>query len=352
MIRVLIVDDSRLVRELLSAVLSADPTIEVVGSAADPFEAREMIKRLDPDVITLDIEMPRMDGITFLKNLMRLRPMPVVMISTLTEKGADITVEALELGAVDFIPKPKLGLQEGLSAIAEEIQGKIKLAAKVDVAVIEENFRWQETLTEQRVLAEEAKGRVSDSVRLVAIGASTGGPEAVKKIITELPGQMPPIAVVLHMPAGFTESFARRLNKFTPLTVTELPSEQTELRRNHVYIAYGDRHMLVRSVGDKIIGVQDDQSPVHRHKPAVDVLFDSVARELPGAAVGVLLTGMGIDGANGLKQLLDAGCTTIAQDKKSSVVWGMPRVAAEMGAAQEILPLAKIAQDLKRICYE
>jgi len=349
-VKVLIVDDSELIRSLLTSILSSDPKISVVGTAADPLEAREKIKLLNPDVITLDIEMPRMDGITFLKNLMRLRPTPVIMISTLTEQGAEITLEALDIGAIDFVTKPRVNKADSLLELSQIICDKVKYAAQVNL----ENFT-----TGGSQISAAVKPRASFDVALkgnknadiIAIGASTGGTVAIKEVLSNLPPQMPPIVMVQHMPESFTASFADRLNKTCPLTVLELNRSGTVLEPGHAYLARGSHHMKVSVRGNDLIAVLDDSGPVNGHRPSVNVLFDSVAKINGIRAVGALLTGMGSDGATGLGRLKQQGAITIAQDETSSVVWGMPRVAIRAGAADVVLPLNKIGDYLVKVCF-
>lgn len=347
-IKVLIVDDSELIRTLLTEILSSDASFEVVGTASDPFEARDKIKLLAPDVITLDVEMPRMDGITFLRNLMRLRPMPVVMISTLTLQGAETTLQALELGAIDYIAKPKLAVAAELSGLAETIISKVKQAARANVAALEHNVQQQQFSKPIKPLP---SSRPNGKVSMIAIGASTGGTEATKEILSTLPECMPPIVVVQHMPDGFTGSYAKRLNNLLKPTVLEFDKTGRPLLPNHIYIANGARHLSVIQKNKQFQGCLDDGDPVNRHKPAVDVLFRSVAEQVGASSVGILLTGMGVDGAKGLLQMKEAGAMTLAQDERSSVVWGMPRVAIEEGAVTEVLPLGRIGRFLVEYCY-
>ena len=348
-IRVLIVDDSELIRSLLAGILSEDPELLIVGTAVDPYDARKKIKELDPDVITLDIEMPKMDGITFLRNLMRLRPMPVVMVSTLTTKGAEVTLEALELGAIDFITKPKLAVTENLSALSEELRQKVKHAAKANLTTINSGGVSRASVSPS--VKPSSAMRPSGKVAIIAIGASTGGTEATKTLLSSLPPNMPPIVVAQHMPDGFTRSYADRLDHLVDLAVSELNSDGQLLEPNHVYIANGARHFVVRSSGGVLKGYLDDSAPVNRHKPSVDVLFNSVANAVGSRSVGVLLTGMGADGAKGLGRLQEMGAKTVAQDERTSVVWGMPRIAIEHGYADEVLPLGRIGEYLIQRCY-
>jgi len=346
-IRVLIVDDSALVRSLLSDILSADRSIEVVGVAGDAHVAREKIKSLNPDVLTLDVEMPKMDGITFLRNLMRLRPMPVVMVSSLTERGADVTLDALAIGAVDYLSKPKIDLAATLKDYGEELIEKIKTAAKASVRALDP--RRAATIAARPAHNADAvipKARAPKQLRttdrIIAIGASTGGTEAIKEVLMRLPPDAPGVVIAQHIPKAFSTPFARRMNDCSQVTVCEAEDGQQVLA-GHVYIAPGDRHLMVVRDGARYVCRLDDGVPVNRHKPSVDVLFRSIAQNAGGNAIGVLLTGMGKDGARGLKEMLDAGSRTIAQDEATSVVWGMPGEAVSQGAAQHVVPLESVA---------
>ncbi|OAX55903.1 protein-glutamate methylesterase/protein-glutamine glutaminase [Xanthomonas graminis] len=343
--RVLIVDDSAVVRQMLTEILSRAPGIEVVGSAADPILAREKIKRLNPDVITLDVEMPRMDGLAFLENLMRLRPTPVVMISSLTERGADTTLQALALGAVDFISKPKLDVARGLEEYAEEIIGKVKAAAKAKVRALDRPAAPRPA--GNAVAAPSAlstlKFRTTD--RLIAIGASAGGTEALRVVLEGMPADSPAVVMTQHLPAGFSTAFADRLNRHSAMAVREA-SEGEAILPGHAYLPPGGKHLQVVRDGARWRCKIDDGPPVNRHKPAVDVLFQSVARNAGANAIGAVLTGMGDDGARGLLEMLQAGASTLVQDEATSVVWGMPGSAFRLGAAQEVLPLDRIAERL------
>lgn len=352
-IKVLVVDDSAVVRSVLSEILSSDAEIDVVGTAADPFIARTKIKELNPDVLTLDIEMPRMDGITFLRNLMRLRPMPVVMVSTLTEKGADITFEALEIGAVDFVSKPRQDLANQLAEYAEEIIQKIKTAAKARLRTKADSIEPvagatavnSTGLIRKRAKTPEISASSRVSRRIVAIGASTGGTEAIKEVLVCLPEDFPGIVIAQHIPPGFSTSFAQRMDKLSKLRVCE-PTATMQILEGHVYIAPGDRHLKLRANKAGYECYLDDGPLVNRHKPSVEVLFNSVAEQVGKKAMGVILTGMGADGAKGLKNMKDNGAYTIAQNEATSVVWGMPGEAVKMGAVDTQLPLEKIAQHL------
>lgn len=348
-IRVLIVDDSALVRKMLSAMLSSDPGIEVVGTAADPLIAREKIKELNPDVLTLDVEMPHMDGVTFLENLMRLRPMPVVMVSTLTANGADITLRALELGAVDFVSKPGTDLSGRFDSYAEEIIGKVKTAAKCRPrASVRALPTPQAKLSADAVLPPPAPGQsrlLPAATTVIAIGSSAGGTEAVRVLLAGMPPDAPPIVVTQHIPAQFSGPWAARLDAASAMRVAEAKDGQP-LLPGHVYVAPGGVHLLVVRDGARYICRLHDGPPVSRHKPSVDVLFRSVARAVGNGAIGVILTGMGDDGAQGLREMRDAGAHTIGQDEATCVVWGMPHAALNAGGVVEQLPLEGISPKL------
>lgn len=336
-IRVLVVDDSALIRQLLTRMLNEAHDIEVIGSAADPYAAREKIKALNPDVITLDVEMPRMDGLTFLENLMRLRPMPVVMVSSLTQRGAEVTLQALELGAVDFVPKPQTDLAATFETYAAEIRDKVRAAARSRV------HARVRVINTAPLVVRGFKG----SRRLIAIGASTGGTEALRQLLTQLPPDTPPVVVAQHIPAAFSGPFAERVDRLAAITVREA-SDRTPLLDGHAYIAPGGRHLRVRRDGAHWVCRVGDDEPVNRHRPSVDVLFQSVAEAAGGSALAALLTGMGDDGARGLLAMRAAGAYTIAQDEASSVVWGMPGAAVKLGAADDVLPLERIAEAMLR----
>ncbi|MEQ1439299.1 chemotaxis response regulator protein-glutamate methylesterase [Fontimonas sp. SYSU GA230001] len=338
-IRVLVVDDSALMRSLLSELLSADPQIEVVGSAPDPYVAREKIKQLVPDVLTLDVEMPRMDGLTFLENLMRLRPMPVVMVSSLTEHGAEITLQALELGAVDFVTKPKVDLEAGLREYADELVSKIKAAARARVRNIDASA------ARPQAPAAPRKRMFRTTEKLIAIGASTGGTEAIKEVLMRMPADAPAIVIVQHIPAAFSGPFAARMDRTCAMRVSEAQDGQ-QIVPGHAYIAPGDWHLRVVRDGARYVCRLDQTAPVNRHRPSVDVLLRSVADNAGTNAVGAILTGMGEDGARGLLAMRESGCRTVAQDEATSVVWGMPGAAVKLGAAEQVLPLDRIAGQL------
>ena len=357
-IKVLIVDDSALVREVLTEILNADPALEVIGTASDPLIARNKIKQLNPDVLTLDVEMPRMDGLTFLSNLMRLRPMPVVMVSSLTEKGADITLQALEMGAIDFVSKPKLDVAHGLKEYADELCDKVKVASGARL----QNHSWDSapipapapTSRTDRYTADaiidkrSAPKNFKTTEKIIAIGASTGGTEAIKEVLMQMPADAPGIVITQHIPEAFSGPFAKRMNDNCAMTVYEATDGQ-QILPGHVYIAPGSQHMMVERSGARYICKLNDGPPVNRHKPAVDVMFRSVAQNVGSNAIGVILTGMGDDGAAGLKEMQDAGAPTIAQDEKTSVVWGMPGEAVKHGGVDEILPLLSIPAKVIRL---
>ncbi len=344
-IKVLVVDDAAVVRKMLTEILQQDAGIEVVGSASDPYHAREKIKQLNPDVLTLDVEMPRMDGVTFLSNLMRLRPMPVVMVSTLTEKGADVTMDALQLGAVDFITKPKLDFRNSIEDYAEELISKVKVAAQARVTALEQAYtRNSQTAIKpiDHISASRHRHfRTTDT--LIAIGASTGGTEAIREVLEEMPPTAPGIVISQHIPEGFSTSFATRMNGLSRMTVAEA-NDGVQILPGHAYISPGNRHLSVVRDGAKFRCRLDERERVNRHRPSVDVLFHSVAENVGQNAIGVILTGMGKDGAQGLKAMREAGARTLAQDEKTSVVWGMPGAAFELGAADQLVPLDKVVE--------
>ncbi|MGH8659438.1 MAG: protein-glutamate methylesterase/protein-glutamine glutaminase [Gammaproteobacteria bacterium] len=351
-IKVLIVDDSALQRRLLTEILSADPSIEVVGEASEPLEARELIKGCNPDVLTLDVKMPKMDGLSFLKNLMRLRPMPVVMVSALTEEGAEVTLQALELGAVDFISKPK-DIQHTFEDYAGQIISKVKTASQARVQV--RSGQTARVVKDQASTAEgpqklSAEGYKS-TTRVIAIGASTGGTEAIKEVLARLPASCPGILITQHIPEAFSKSFATRMNGLSAITVSEAEDGEAILP-GHAYIAPGNRHLLVVRDGARYRCKLSDASPVNRHRPSVDVLFRSVMQHVGRRALGVILTGMGADGAKGMKAMHEVGAYTIAQDEQSSVIWGMPGEAVKAQAVDCVLPLAKIPAKILALCQQ
>ncbi len=360
-IKVLIIDDSAVMRTVLTEILSSDGLIDVIGTAANPIIARKKIKRLKPDILTLDVEMPEMDGLSFLDNLMRLRPMPVVMLSSLTEKGADITLRALGLGAVDFIAKPKIDVVNELNSYREEIISKVKGAAiakidmksgggngdddEDDMTYIERLYTTTSVLKRVDPAATRAL-KVTD--KIIAIGASTGGIEAIKDILIQMHPDSPGTLVVQHIPALFSKAFAKRMDSISPMAVCEAEDGQI-VSQGHVYIAPGDRHLILAWDGQYYRCKLDDGPAVNRHKPSVDVLFRSVAQTAGKNAVGIILTGMGSDGARGLAEMHEAEATTIAQDEKTSMIWGMPGEAVKLKAVDHILPLMTISDQIDNL---
>jgi len=345
--RVVVVDDSALVRSLLTEIINRQPDMECIGAASDPLVAREMIRNLNPDVITLDVEMPRMDGIDFLSKLMRLRPMPVVMVSTLTERGADVTLRALELGAIDFVAKPKIGVADGLKLLAEDITDKVRVASKAHIRKLHvpASAPVDGTTAPARPAAPiTALGRLSTE-KIIFIGASTGGTEATKEVLVNLPPDCPAVMITQHMPPGFTRSYAARLDGLCRIRVKEAQDGERVLP-GHAYIAPGGLHLSVERSGANYIARVQDGEPVNRHKPSVEVLFKSAARVVGPNALGIMLTGMGADGAKAMRELRDAGSYNMVQDEASCVVFGMPREAINAGAAHEVLPLTQIASHL------
>ncbi|HHJ13782.1 MAG TPA: chemotaxis response regulator protein-glutamate methylesterase [Gammaproteobacteria bacterium] len=337
-VRVLIVDDSALIRRMLSEMLRQDPGIEVVGTAPDPYIAREKIKQLNPDVLTLDVEMPKMDGVTFLRNLMRLRPMPVVMVSTLTQKGSEITLDALELGAVDFVAKPTVDIAHTLGDYADEIIAKVKTAARARVR----EFRpVPEKHSADAVLPAGRPKHFRTTDKLIALGASTGGTEAIREVLQAMPPDSPALVISQHIPEAFSGPFARRMDRCSQMTVCEA-RDGDHILPGHVYIAPGNAHLLVKRDGARFVCRLSEGPPVNRHRPSVDVMFRSVAQNIGPNAIGVLLTGMGNDGAQGMLEMKQAGAHTIAQDEASSVVWGMPGEAVALGGVDEQAPLPDI----------
>jgi two-component system chemotaxis response regulator CheB len=339
-VRVLIVDDSALVRQALTELLSRDPGIEVVGAAADPLIARDKIAALRPDVLTLDVEMPRMDGLTFLEELMRTRPLPVVMVSAVTTAGCEATLRALELGAVDFITKPRLDLRERLPEVAREVSEKVKAAARA---------RLRRPLPPAPAPARGPRPlAVRTTDRLIAVGASTGGTEAIRVFLAALPPDSPGVVVVQHMPERFTRAFAERLDRSCAVRVKEA-ADGDRVLAGHVLVAPGNHHLRVVREGAAFLVRLGSDPPVNHHRPSVDVLFSSCAEAAGSRAVGVIMTGMGDDGARGLLALRRAGGRTLAQDEATSVVFGMPRVAIALGAAERVLPLERLAGEALRL---
>ena len=342
-IRVLCVDDSALIRSLMSEIINSQPDMVVVATASDPLVARDLVKLHNPDVMTLDVEMPRMDGLEFLEKLMRLRPMPVLMVSSLTERGSEAALRALELGAIDFVTKPRLGIRDGLLAYTDLIAGKIRIAACARLP----SARRSAAAVGQSVLIEAPllRSPLLSTEKLIIIGASTGGTEAIREVLQPLPPDCPAIMIAQHMPAGFTHSFAQRLNGLCRIAVSEAQHGERILP-GHAYIAPGGFHLSLTRSGANYVAQVDQAPPVNRHRPSVDVLFDSAAQHAGKNAIGVLLTGMGRDGAEGLLRMHQAGAHTLAQDEASCVVFGMPREAIALGAASEVAPLHEISQRL------
>lgn len=335
-VRVLVVDDQAAIRQMLTKLLSQAPDIEVVDTATDAQDARQKIKHYDPDVVTLDIEMPGMDGLSFLEKIMRLRPMPVVMCSTLTNRGAKVTLKALELGAVDFIAKPRFDLEDEVKQYAQDIIEKVRSAATAHVQGLDSSSPVSAGPT---IAIEQTVSRP----RLVAIGCSTGGTVALEKILTKLPKNSPPIVVAQHIPEGFSAAFAERVNATVEVEVKEAEDGDAILP-GRVLIAPGGLHLKVRKQAGMLVAQLDSGDKVNWHRPSVDVLFDSVISEVGSHAVGVILTGMGKDGAKGMKRMSDAGIYTIAQDEASSLVWGMPKQAIDLGGVSEVISLESIAE--------
>ncbi len=330
-IKVLIVDDSALIRSVMSEIIGSQPDMEVVGVAPDPLVARELIKQTNPDVLTLDVEMPKMDGLDFLEKLMRLRPMPVVMVSTLTERGSEITLRALELGAVDFVSKPKLSIQSGMLEYAETITEKIRAAAKARVKPRQASASGQAAGGALPLI----RNPLTSSEKLIIIGASTGGTEAIKEFLMQMPSDCPGILITQHMPEGFTRSFAKRLDGICKISVKEAETGERILP-GHAFIAPGHSHLLLGRSGANYVTQLDQGPPVNRHRPSVDVLFNSAAVCAGKNAVGVILTGMGKDGALGMLEMKKAGAYNFAQDEATCVVFGMPREAIAVGATNEV----------------
>lgn len=345
-IKVLIIDDSALVRKLLTEILESDPQIEVVGTAPDPIIAIRKIKTLHPDVITLDIEMPKMDGLTFLAKLMKSYPMPVLMFSSLTQKGAEATMKALSLGAIDFIAKPTFKLSEGIEDLRSDFVTKVKGASSAKLKkAIAPLLEVPPKHGMDAIIRAKKIHPANVSEKVLVIGASTGGTVAIEQILNKLPEDAPPTLIVQHMPPLFTNSFAKRVDGLTRMTIVEAQNND-QLQKGVALIAPGGKHMILNKGSSGYYVVVKDGPPVNRHKPSVDVLFRSAANTLGANALGVILTGMGDDGARGLKEMKDAGAYTIAQDEDTCVVFGMPKVAIEMQAVDKVLPLGSIAQHI------
>ncbi|MBK6617476.1 MAG: chemotaxis response regulator protein-glutamate methylesterase [Nitrosomonas sp.] len=340
--RVLIIDDSALIRNLLTQIINSQPDMEVIGAAPDPLVAREMIRASNPDVLTLDIEMPKMDGLTFLEKLMRLRPMPVVMVSTLTDQGSDATFRALELGAVDYIAKPKMDIRNGMESYTDEITDKLRAASTARVRRLEPSAGTHEA---RQVQAQPTTFRqqATSTEKLIIIGASTGGTEALKEFLTALPSDCPGILITQHMPPAFTRSFAERLDRLSKIRVMEAQGGERVLP-GHAYLAPGHSHLLLKKNGANYVTELSQAEPVNRFRPSVDVLFHSAAKYAGSNAIGVILTGMGKDGAAGMLAMREAGACNFAQDEASCVVFGMPKEAIAIGAVEEIVPLSEMTR--------
>ncbi|QYY29642.1 chemotaxis response regulator protein-glutamate methylesterase [Cupriavidus pinatubonensis] len=335
-IKVLCVDDSALIRSLMTEIINSQPDMEVVGTAPDPLVAREMIKQLNPDVLTLDVEMPRMDGLDFLERLMRLRPMPVLMVSSLTERGSEITMRALELGAVDFVTKPKLGIRDGLMEYTDTIADKIRAASRARV-------RQAPQAASGTPATPMLRSPLLSTEKLIILGASTGGTEAIKDFLMPLPPDSPAVLIVQHMPAGFTRSFAQRLDGLCRITVKEAQHGERVLP-GYAYIAPGDSHLRLARSGANYVAHLSQEAPVNRHRPSVDVLFDSAAEHGGKNVIGVILTGMGKDGAKGMLRMREAGAYNLAQDESTCIVFGMPKEAIAAGGVHEVVPLHSMTQ--------
>ncbi|HZV97861.1 MAG TPA: chemotaxis response regulator protein-glutamate methylesterase [Methylophilaceae bacterium] len=336
-IKVLIVDDSALIRSLLTEIINSHADMEVVAAAPNPLVARDLIKQHNPDVLTLDVEMPKMDGLDFLERLMRLRPMPVVMISSLTERGSEITMRALELGAVDFVTKPKISIADGMHEYTQLIGDKIRAAS-------------QARIIQRTPIAAQPNGGgvlptlnnpLISSEKLIIIGASTGGTEAIKSFLMQMPSDAPGILIAQHMPPGFTKSFADRLNSLCKIEVSEAEGGERILP-GHAFIAPGHSHLLLTRSGANYVTQLSDAPPVNRHRPSVEVLFDSAAATAGKNSIGVILTGMGKDGAAGMLRMREAGTYNFAQDEASCVVFGMPKEAIAVGGVHEVAPLKEL----------
>lgn len=341
-IKVLVVDDSALIRNLLSRIINSQPDMVVVATAADPYFARDQMRTFSPDVMTLDIEMPRMNGLDFLERVMRIHPLPVIMVSSLTERGAEVTMRALELGAVDFVAKPKLDITSGMLEYTEEIASKIRAAymARQRIRRTIANKKPESDPLERQLPS--VGNRFLSTEKIILIGASTGGTEAVKEVLMQMPPDCPGILVTQHMPAGFTKSFAQRLDNLCRIAVKEAVDGERVLP-GHAYIAPGSHHLLLKRSGANYMTSISDGPPVNRHRPSVEVLFRSGAECAGASTVGIMLTGMGKDGAQAMLELRQAGAYNIAQDEASCVVFGMPREAIAVGATHVTLPLTEIA---------
>jgi two-component system chemotaxis response regulator CheB len=336
-IKVLVVDDSALVRSLLSEIIRSDSRFSLVGAAPDAYIARDMVNTFSPDVITLDIEMPRMDGLDFLRRLMAAKPTPVLMISTLTDAGSDATLTALELGAIDYIPKPKIGVADGIKDYAEHILERLYFAAQVKPSLL--------TSPPKKVTVKHTSYTHVGTEKIIAVGASTGGTEAIKTLLLGLPPATPGILITQHMPPGFTRTFAERLNKLTRLRVVEAKGGERVLPGS-VFLAPGGQHLTLQKSGANYVTALNDEPPLNRHKPSVDIMMNSVAHVAGVNALGIILTGMGKDGAQGIHAIHTHGGYTFAQDEATSVVFGMPKEAILLGGVNEIHSINDMAESL------
>ena len=339
MISVLVVDDSAVMRSIMSRIIESQPDMRLAGVASDPVVATERLRSLSPDVITLDVEMPRMDGLAFLAQLMQTRPLPVVMVSSLTARGADTTLRALELGAVDFMTKPELASVADLERYAEQVAEKLRAAAGARMQ------RRSAPITRKPL----ARPSVARSDRLIVIGASTGGVEALREVLAPLPATMPPILIAQHMPAGFTQNFARRLDSLCELDVREAEDRES-LQPGLAYLAPGGWHLSLAAKAGRLETRLSQEPPINRHRPSVEALFRSAAESRDARPIGVMLSGMGADGAEAMLDLRRRGAHNIAQDEASCVVFGMPKQAIALGAVHDVLPLAEIAPRLVELC--
>lgn len=342
-IKVLIVDDSAVARNILMQGLRKYPFIEVVGSAPDPFVAKDKILQLDPDVLTLDVEMPRMDGLTFLKKIMEYHPMPVIMVSSLTKRGGELTLNCLEAGALDFITKPEIDVSDGIEKMISDLSDKIRCAAKVKV-----RKRTLSANSKVQAVPLPSCAMIETTNKIIAIGASTGGTEAIKHVLTRMPADAPGILITQHMPEKFTKSFAERLNSMCHIGVREAKHGDSIIP-GLALIAPGNYHMALKRSGARYFVETHQDPPVNGHRPSVDVLFESVAKYAGSNALGVIMTGMGADGARGLLTMRENGARTIAQDEESCVVFGMPKEAIRMGGAENVSPLKEIAEEIFRL---
>ena len=354
-VRVLVVDDSALVRQALSQVLDSDPQIEVIDVASDPFAAVEKMQQQLPDVITLDVEMPRMDGVTFLRKIMTQHPLPVIICSTLTEKGSELALKALEYGAVDIITKPKMGTKQFFQESAIRLCDAVKAAARADLRRVkakpQKDVKVEPKLSADAVIPQTRPSRamIKTTEKVIAVGASTGGTEAIRELLMAMPMDSPGIVIVQHMPEHFTSAFASRLNSICQISVKEAADNDTVIR-GQALIAPGNRHLLLKRSGARYYVEIKDGPLVSRHRPSVDVLFRSTARYAGKNAVGVIMTGMGDDGAKGMKEMFDAGAVTFAQDEASCVVFGMPQEAIKQDAVHKVLALNRIAAEVVNAC--